>query len=252
MSHKQTRKMSRSSKVTAPSATSYRGPVVSTLANQSIRPIEVVISQGHVIEATDPTGSASADFYFTAPPGELGVQNSPQWVNYSALYEEFRVLGLEVMVSPFITGTTSPGDSGCVVLAGFRSVEDLVSGANLTTILERDGAKFCNRHQPTRMSIKMNGADESEWLSTADVSANDQKGTGISLYAQGQPNLSLFVRLSWRVQFRSTKPVSSTFRRGVTVLPWATVPEDKATPPAEHPLLLTKEQKELLQAALKI
>ncbi len=230
------RRRMKQAKLTPPEAASYRGPVVGSLANQLRQPVEQLISTGVVATVRSGTsgGSPSAPqpAYFllfnndiTAPVSNAtGAEDATDWANFAGIFDEFRVLGMEVEVPP--TGTSFPSAStGTWALSAFRGVEDGPDQpSTIGSALAFPGGKFCSATQPTRMSVKMDGTDEAQWLSTDAASSRQVKYTGISLVNPGLAQVlgttateaSMLLRVTWRVQFRSVKPAALTARVSAT------------------------------------
>lgn len=241
---KNQKRSERGSKMTAPSSTRYTGPVKGSLVNQSTQPIEVTITQ------TGFSGTPNrANYYFNGPTGatgsNIGVNNNAQFADYALLYDEFRVLGMQLCVAPTF--------GELCFMAAFRSVEDPPApGTSFAEIAQFSGFRFCSTTHQQTMSIKMDGTDEAQWVSTdTTTAATEFKYTGIVL-AGG--NVLPANVVTWRVQFRSTKPVGQSVpRRRVQDLSFKFEEVDEQVEDEEsHPVLLTKEQRALLRSSLKL
>ncbi len=192
----------RALRVTAPTALSYRGPIVGSLANYSMEPVEVVLAIGGSYAVSPSTSLA---FTFTnkgALAGVVGVQGTQGWAPFSQLYDEFRVLGLEVMIPPTAALTGS-----LIALFAQRPAQDgFVLPTTLALASQYDDFRFANNVTPTTMEVRMSGSDEASWQSTDTTATVDDVYTGVGIWNGDATTLPIVGK--WRVQFRSTKATS--------------------------------------------
>lgn len=219
-------------RLTAPEATRFSGPVVGQLANQLRQPVEQLICTGDFYEVTSGTMTGTAPkptrfFTFNRDPAAtvglqvVAVEDTVDWTNFAAVFDEYRVLGLEVHVAPMAAAETNVL-ANVVYMSAFRGVEDAPDQPTTRpAVLSYGGGRFCNSSVPTSMSIKMDGTDEADWLSTDASSLRTVKYTGVAItplqalsLAATEPNAyDVCVQVSWRVQFRSIKPGALTAAR---------------------------------------
>lgn len=122
------------------------------------------------------------------------------WTQFSATYDEYRVLALQVHYEPYNKYKAAPNTSPCYVVSDRADATPLTSYANA---LEYSSVDCLNTAQSWTKSIKMNGTDESQFIPI---------GTGTStLYIKIWASILTFSTAIGRtsasvlVQFRGSK-----------------------------------------------
>lgn len=182
------------------------------MANDATVPVEAVITEGLF-----PTFDAGSRAYFNT---FQGVTNSAPWALYKQLYDEYRVLALEVMVCPTASlpsveialNTFEPIRMG---LYSYRAGLDVPAiPSTFPQVAQFDDFMWCNTTKSTSKTIRMSGTYESNFVSTEPSGTPQESDTGVGLWLDniltGEYTYTPSVVVKWRVQFRSTKPLAAS------------------------------------------
>ncbi len=202
----------RGQRVLPADATRFSGRIVGSLANNSTQPIETVLAYGQYASVAP---NASVAYCFSnkaATASVVGVQQAPGWADYANLYDEYRVLGLELQVAPGMVVLDSATRVPVLMLGGFRSAQDVPPlPTSVVQAAQYDDFVYCNLVAPTHHAIRMVGTDEAGWQSTDTTATLDEAFSGVFVFNNGgASNTSVPAVVKWRVQFRSTKATALT------------------------------------------
>jgi len=208
-----------------PTAQTFRGPVVGRNANQSSAPVELVISQGFQLAAAN---SGAWYFLFASPASLTDVYScisTTQFQQLATVYDEFRVLGLQCVFPPLESRYTAQLEGGTSFLtssfpaytwAKREPTDEPAMTIGFPAAAASDGFKFCSTTHQTKMTVKMSGTPESNWMST-DVSTyppTDNTGIGFGVDSHfTEASQTIWVAATWRVQFRSAKYYNVVLRQ---------------------------------------
>jgi hypothetical protein len=175
----------------------------------------MVVSFGNTFSLAANTPQYAVFAAATSLAGGYSVTNSAQFALMQAVYEEFRVLGLEVIIAPTYTATV---DTQPIVIFPRREPQDALDvSLSFAEVGGFQGMTFCNLVTPTKKMIKMSGTPEANWLST-DVTNNIPAiHTGFGIWSD--ITIDVYAQLVWRVQFRSTKSTTASMQRVRGTLP---------------------------------
>lgn len=207
-------KRSARNRVLAPTATAYSGSVTKGLANNSSVPVEVLITSAQLLTLSQASPAGVFNF--------RDVTGATQWDNYKQLYDEYRVLGMEMLQPPTAELDLSGRDADpLIAMWSYRAGLDLPQApSSLQEAAMYDDFTWCSNAQQTIKSIRMNGTYESNFFSTDASTATELEsdtGLGVGCFSDFAEAtvLSLPVVLKWRVQFRGTKAVTLGAKRAV-------------------------------------
>lgn len=181
------------SRASQPSATSsvYTGPLRrSPRAEPSMTTVTIVIVQSSI--STSAGGTLSN--YLTTS----NVTTATDWASFASAYYEYRVLGMRVEYVPRSPGATSSFCNGFIGSVHSTSAGVPVAASEVANL---DDAKFRSFAYPWSHEWRMNGIDESGFLSTGSGSTFG----GIVYYAPNGPATAIQgdIVVYYRVQFRS-------------------------------------------------
>lgn len=177
---------------------SYGGPVrLNTFNGQDSRPIKVNLSYTFTM-SSDATGVLRN--IIRGP----GLTSSSDWVFYTDLYQEYRVLAIELEYMPFFNGTYNPSllqGSGAInvvhtPLAGLpSSLDDIVQYSTWSPLKTSNSFK---------KDWKMFGVEESVFTPTSAILANHG---GIQFYCDSLTPNSSYGRgvVTYLVEFRGRR-----------------------------------------------
>jgi hypothetical protein len=197
--------------------------VVGRNANQSTAPVEVVIAQGY-----SPSISGTAAYYYlfahpVAATQSTSVCDTAQWQAVKEIYDEFRVLGIEVTAAPAfftinnLTAWALP--PGAWMFAKREPTDAPDVALTFGEASAYDGFKFMNATSTTKMIVKMSGTPEANWLST-DITNNPPTDyTGMGVGTTSSTAVTFNLQVAWRVQFRSSKATTALLRLKQAKLP---------------------------------
>lgn len=260
MSHKtkqmKRRKGSSGTRVLAATAETYTGPVVGRNANQSTAPVEVVIAQGY-----SPSISGSAAYYYlfahaASATQSTSIVDTAQWQAMKEIYDEFRVLGIEVEAAP-ATFVVLGGASWSLPPAAWMFAKREPTDAPDISLTfgeasAYDGFRFMNVVSSTKMSVKMNGTPEANWLSTDIANNVPTDYTGIGIGTTTGNAVTFNVKVSWRVQFRSSKATTALLRLKHAKLPKNAQTSSEADADDEEELALAaSDESELVHSLVR-
>jgi hypothetical protein len=143
----------------------------------------------------------------------VGIQQTLAHPEYAKLYDEYRVLGVEVTVGPTNVDSSTGALGPNITCTGtFRAAQDPAAlPATLSDAAQYDDLQFSPTTMPVHRTIKMSGADEAAWQTTDAVLLLDDTYTGVffhNIYSLTTQTFDFAVK--WRVQYRSTKSLSLT------------------------------------------
>ncbi len=184
----------------SPTALVYRGPTRSVGALSSAKPITVVMC--NIASLSSSAGGVLATVF----DSNVQMTASPQWADYATLYSEFRLLSMDVTLTPWNKnfGVTTN------VLPPFVSVIDRQSATALSSYAAAagyvDSIKMHSSSDKVHRTVKMSGTGESDWISTASSPAAADR-MYIKLYGSGFSNsIALFDYINFMVvQFRGAQ-----------------------------------------------
>lgn len=155
----------------------YGGPIrLSTDMGKDSKPIKVNLTYAFDIQS-DSTGAAYNRINIP------GLASTTEFVSYGGLYQEFRVLGIELSYVPFFNGSYSAAleqGSGATAIV---HIPLTTNPANLDDVLQYATWKPFRTSTPSKHVWRMFGVEESTFASTAAVTSVNHGG--IVYYVNG-------------------------------------------------------------------
>jgi len=160
-----------SQKTTPPSqAVVYRGPVHVHKKDEGL--LSANLSQVSAVTFTTVGGAATFNTVFTA----ASVTSATDWADYKALYQQFRVLAIEVKFNPKFSHNWN--ESTAILAGTYLSALYLAPyHGDATALTNEDSAVNHQEHSarsvdvPFSVSVKMRETDEAQWFSTTSGTA---------------------------------------------------------------------------------
>jgi len=178
-----------------PSAIKYTGPVFTA---QDLRQDQVIVRVLAVAGLITTNVSGNLQYTITNDPSL-----SPDWVSYTPLYEEYRVIAMELQWVPYCTRWGNVTNTAFFqnALAYAASRNATATAASIAAVMSYPSGHLTNMQTPWKLVIKMDNVSEASFFNVAGVG-----GTWAALvYATGLSASTTYgaysVRL--RVQFRS-------------------------------------------------
>ena len=180
-------------------ALQYRGPL---RMPRSVQGAELDTFQINFAATLTSSGTGTLTTVFN--PGTQ-VTSSPDWTNIQNLYEEYRILSWEFECVPWTPYTRPTTD----VLSPVYSVIDRQTATALASLADAVGYGSCKMHMPAKpikRTARMQGADESEWISTSTTPASTALFY-LKLYSSGNSNsINLYdYKMIYLVQVKGRK-----------------------------------------------
>ncbi len=144
---------------------------------------------------------------YTGTGQGTGLSNCPDWASFAAIYEEFRVLGIEVHYEPknqFASTAAFGAGQSPIAVAGVHTNAGVVTPSAYTDVITYENSELHNTARPFTYSWKMSGAEEAGFESTSSASNHGS----IIMFADGLPTTVTQVGLyyvKWLVEFRQTR-----------------------------------------------
>ncbi len=189
------------------SALSYRGPVRDAETDRDEHKIDVVMHVGFTV-----TTNGSGQIFTVAavnPSAVFTATEAQGWTALAALYDEYRVLGLELEWITKYYPDSSDAPGGAQLIGPLYSVVDKADGTALTTVASAFEYESCHAHplwgpgSNWKREWRMSGAEEAAFVSTsAPATIGSIKLAATSLTASIDYGV-LFATLL--VQFRGRK-----------------------------------------------
>jgi len=175
-------------------ALKYTGPIEPPIELAAELPIAGVLRDVFTITSS-PTGAYNT-IYSNSP------SSAPDWTDYAALYQRYRVLGMKLRLVPFNNnwGNTAAlaQATGAFVMYTVRDVT-VTGPTSYPTAVNFSNATLRSTQQELEKEIRMDGATDAAWLET-----NSPAPTfGIGLFALGLTMSSVYgqVEISYLVEF---------------------------------------------------
>lgn len=126
---------------------------------------------------------------------------APEWANWVALYDEYRVLAMEIMYVPRNQYQSAIALMPPVVLA--LDHDDATTPPNFPSVYTKSSAKMVNLASPWNITWRMEGIPNSQWvdLNTPATGKGSVKIYNVGTFSNTTTYGDMFIR--WRVQFRS-------------------------------------------------
>jgi hypothetical protein len=144
--------------------------------------------------------------------GVVSICDTDDFADFGTLYDEFRVLGIEVFYPPY--NYTDGSSRASLAIRSMTNLPDLtMTYAQATSF---DGFRFHSTTSPNRMSVKMSGLPEAQWMTTnlGVPPPPIYSGVGhVAIVSGAVAATTITFYCSWRVQFRSAKSIGSTAAR---------------------------------------
>ncbi len=174
----------------SPNAQSYWGPIKEIGAKQ-----QAVTTTFTLFDCIDMTSTMAA---VLNPSYGSRPDNAPKWAAFSALFEEFRVLGWEIEFQP--KDRYSKSTTICVPILAVVDREDATALTSYDQAASYDSARLLSLESPWKVSVHMQNAEESQFQQTSSPASLSY----IKFYGDGLSSSTVYgkVFISYKVQFR--------------------------------------------------
>jgi len=157
--HKKHPKNGKSEIEPGPGVQNYHGPIIPKAAKQENELYSVPLRFTGLIAST---AGGVIDTYYSSDPSSYALA---EWTSMSALYGEYRVLGMVVEFAPFNRySKTSTVCTPLMVLSDRDS--PTASLGSYQNAMSHESCRILTLEDPWKHSIKMSNAEESQFIST--------------------------------------------------------------------------------------
>jgi len=196
---KANKKGSKSSVNPSPTALVYKGPA---RLPKSLQADDVYTTQLNIINAVSSGGTGVINTVFDSVNQ---AQGATDWSSFAAIYNEFRVLSMQIELTPWNTYN----NPSTTILAPLYTVEDRESNTAIGSLATVAGYDSFKVHMPSVKVIrtmKMNASDEANWTDTGSTPGASAR-MYIKLFSTGNTASTTFYDYADRlmVQFRGRK-----------------------------------------------
>lgn len=172
----------------------YLGPVITANEIQSISTTSGVL---HYVTQIVSSGAGAIVTAIDKDPSSV----APEWASWVALFDEYRVLAMEVNYVPRNEYLGSITLMPSVIAAVDH--DDATTPPTFASVFSKSSSKICNMAQPWKMTWRMSGNPDNTW---SDLNAPATGKGSIKIYNAGTfSNSTTYgdILIRWRVQFRS-------------------------------------------------
>lgn len=187
---------SRKSDNPGPSVQVYKGPIIPKPMKEQAEAYPVPLRFTGLISST---AGGVIDAYYSSDPNSYGLAD---WTSMVSLYGEYRVLGMEVEYAPY--NRYSKVSTVCTPLMVLTDREAPTSNlGSYATAMSHESARILTLEDPWKHVIKMQNAEESQFITTASTSAK----YSCKFYADGLSVSTVYGRsfVVLLIQFRGRK-----------------------------------------------
>ena len=145
----------------------YRGPI--RLAKPSgpksaLRTHKTTIFVSRTSLATNGSGVVTGALLSSA------VTGASEWAQYQVLYNEYRVLGMEVLFTPVYKVNQSGTGAFTAPVINYAPVRSNVAAPSASTqVLTNESCVTKSGHDSHKMLVRMSGSEEAIWFDTAST-----------------------------------------------------------------------------------
>lgn len=168
--HKKDKKKSQN---IAPTALSYKGPIVSKKAKEEN---EVIVTNLNFTGLLTSTAGGLINSFYSNDPNSYALAD---WTNIAAAWHEYRVLGFRVEFFPHNRYSKTTVVCTPMIIVTDRADNSLLG--SYQTAMDHSSAKKVSLEDPWNHEAKMASTEEAAFISTGSTSAQ----TWIKFYADG-------------------------------------------------------------------